>query len=67
MTIAAPKVDPATGYLIPTREQILRDFRKCTKLGGDAEFQFERVQRRWAACGYDLNELTVLFARRGAR
>jgi hypothetical protein len=49
----------------PTRQQILEDFRYWTEdMGADSGFQFERVIRRWQACGYPLAELPLLFQRK---
>ena len=46
---------------IPSRQSIIKDFRKWTALGSDREFQFQQVVRRWVNCGYFLSELPLLF------
>jgi hypothetical protein len=45
----------------PTKTDILRDFRKWTSRGSDSIFQFNRAVRRWIACGYEAQEIPLLF------
>lgn len=50
-------------YAIPTRQQILKDFRKQARKNPWPEcvrFQAVRVVSRWIRCGYDINELPML-------
>ena len=55
-----------TAYKIPTRQDILADFRKCNRRAlndpQSVEFQAVRAVRRWIKCGYNINELPLLIS-----